>query len=107
MDKGHAEHLLNAFGHPVVETKDGKTIGFYRCNSKVVAEIEKMTNEELVKDYINHIWICYGPEACISVSDIQYRYLLEAELHVRKGIDHDKLKAEWEEIHKAREEKQK
>lgn len=95
MDKEHANYLLNIFGHPVVKRK-GKIIGFFRYDSKTVARIEKMTNEELINDWLNIVWVCYG-HGCIGVSDIQYRYLLEAEMRDRKGIDWGELNAEWNE----------
>lgn len=95
MDRKEAKRVLTDFGNPVIDCGKTKLV-FARQSTKDVAYIEEMSDDELVKEWrglcqVNHIL------GCVSLNELQRISLIELEMDRRKGIDHDALRAWFDE----------
>lgn len=96
MDKQKAEKL-NAIGMEDSSFKIGeKTVQFSRTTNEDVARIEKLSDDDLVKEYLELHDTIFKDE-CFGISDMQLLFLYELELDERKlwhRIDAPKLNVE-------------
>jgi len=91
MDKKKAQKILNVYGKPSFKINK-INLKFARQTEKDLDEIESKTNEELINNWKDLVWInkIYGQ---VSLNEIQRISLLELEMEERK-IPNEPLK-EW------------
>ena len=82
MNREYAEKVLMKYGRPVIKTGKG-SISFARHDMGSVERIEAMSNEDLLKEYKNMVWMnyIYGQ---VSVGDLQGIDLMDLEIDERK-----------------------
>lgn len=87
MDRDIARKVLEVYGKPAFKTEKGVTISFSRQSLEDIENIEKLTTEELIKEWKNLVFInyIYGQ---VSLNDMQRIDLIELELQER-GIEED------------------
>lgn len=92
MNKDKAFKILGMFGNPKMITPNGVVLEFARQKASIIPEIEKLNDDELVKEWKSLVWLnhIYGQ---VSLSELQHISLLELEMNERKNINSDELES--------------
>ena len=82
MDREKAQEILEAYGRPSAKVGNTK-LTFSRQTEEDLNEIESKTDEELIQNWKNLVWLneIYGQ---VSLSDMQRISLIELEFECRK-----------------------
>ena len=93
MERKKAQEILKAYGRPTFKVGETNLV-LLRQTEENLREIESKTNEELIENWKNLIWIneIYGQ---VSLNDMQRISLIELEMDCRK-IEFEPLKSWYE-----------
>ena len=93
MDREKAQEILNSYGKPSLRVGETNLV-FARQTEKDLDEIESKTDEELIQDWKQLVWIneIYGQ---VSLNDMQRISLIELEMEERE-TPYEPLRAWYE-----------
>jgi len=103
MNKLKRDKILSAYGNPLISLSNVTNLIFARQNLEDCNEIEKMSDEELVKEWKG--LVCMNDIiGQISLGEMQRIDLMDLEISERKTINPDDLKAWYDKAKKEFEE---